>query len=163
MLREVVFCHQFTPIPVTGSHLMQLNSSHCFFKQIREESRINRCIFRGISPIIVSNFNKFLPVVFYTYTLELFGRTKYRLSRYLCNTGWTYNANPLVNNYSVHHACFPFPAPTVQGPPPRRGKWDGVPSQLMFWWRHDQAPNQKHGIEDTPRDYTRDASHIFGS
>lgn len=54
------------------------------------------------------------------------------------------------------------PAPPVQGPPPRRGKWDGVPSQLMFCLRHDQAPYQKHGIEDTPRDCTRDASHIFG-
>lgn len=60
------------------------------------------------------------------------------------------------------YACFPFPAPTVQGRPPRRGKWGGVPSQLMFCLRHDQAPNQKHGIEDTPRDCTRDASYIFG-
>ena len=121
---------------------------------------MNRCIFRSISPIIVSNFNKFLPVV--SHTFELFGCTKHRLSRYLRNGGWTYNANPFVNSYSVHHACFPFPAPPVQGRPPRRGKWGGVPSQLMFCARHDQAPNQKHGIEDTPRDCTRDASYIFG-
>lgn len=71
-------------------------------------------------------------------------------------------ARSLINDHSIHHACFPFPAPTVQGRPPRRGKWGGVPSQLMFCLRHDQAPNQKHGIEDTPRDCTRDASYIFG-
>ena len=38
----------------------------------------------------------------------------------------------------------------ARDPPCRRES--GVPSDSMFWWRHDQAPNQKHGIEDTPRD-----------
>ena len=32
----------------------------------------------------------------------------------------------------------------------------------MFCSGHDQAPNQKHGIEDTPREQPRDASYIFG-
>ena len=35
--------------------------------------------------------------------------------------------------------------------------------KLMFYLRHDQAPCKKHGIEDTPREHTRDASYIFGS
>ena len=68
---------------------------------------------------------------------------------------------PMHSSYNLLHF---FRTKTLfQGPRlPRCGKWGGVPSQLMFCLRHDQAPNQKHGIEDTPRDCTRDASYIFG-